>query len=73
MRDNQGAKSNSHSLPGRATDRVSTAADGGTMWRILARTRIDLIILDLMLPGTYGMDLLKRYRAKSEVRRLAEA
>ena len=26
-----------------------------------------LIILDLMLPGTYGMDLLKRYRQKSEV------
>jgi len=26
-----------------------------------------MIILDLMLPGTYGMDLLKRYRVKSEV------
>jgi two-component system response regulator MtrA len=26
-----------------------------------------LIVLDLMLPGTYGMDLLKRYRGKSEV------
>lgn len=26
-----------------------------------------LIILDLMLPGTYGMDLLKRYRLESEV------
>ena len=26
-----------------------------------------VIILDLMLPGTYGMDLLKRYRTKSEV------
>ena len=26
-----------------------------------------LIVLDLMLPGTYGMDLLKRYRQKSEV------
>jgi two-component system response regulator MtrA len=26
-----------------------------------------LIVLDLMLPGTYGMDLLKLYRAKSEV------
>ena len=26
-----------------------------------------LIVLDLMLPGTYGMDLLKIYRAKSEV------
>lgn len=26
-----------------------------------------LIVLDLMLPGTYGMDLLKRYRGRSEV------
>jgi len=26
-----------------------------------------VIVLDLMLPGTYGMDLLKRYRVKSEV------
>jgi two-component system response regulator MtrA len=26
-----------------------------------------VIVLDLMLPGTYGMDLLKRYRLKSEV------
>ncbi|MGD8605997.1 MAG: response regulator transcription factor [Myxococcales bacterium] len=26
-----------------------------------------VIVLDLMLPGTYGMDLLKRYRQKSEV------
>ena len=26
-----------------------------------------IIVLDLMLPGTYGMDLLKRYRTKSEV------
>ncbi|MGB5813283.1 MAG: response regulator transcription factor, partial [Polyangiales bacterium] len=25
------------------------------------------IVLDLMLPGTYGMDLLKKYRATSEV------
>ncbi len=27
----------------------------------------DLVILDLMLPGTYGLDLLKRFRADSEV------
>lgn len=26
-----------------------------------------VIVLDLMLPGTYGMDLLKRYRVRSEV------
>ena len=27
----------------------------------------DLVLLDLMLPGAYGMDVLKRYRAESEV------
>ena len=26
-----------------------------------------IVILDLMLPGTYGLDVLKRYRARSEV------
>lgn len=26
-----------------------------------------LVILDLMLPGTYGLDVLKRYRSKSDV------
>src|SRR5262245_12403280 len=28
---------------------------------------VDLIVLDLMLPGTYGMDMLKDLRAFSEV------
>lgn len=26
-----------------------------------------LVVLDLMLPGTYGLDVLKRYRAESDV------
>jgi len=30
-------------------------------------TEVDLVVLDLMLPGTYGMDLLKLYRQRSEV------
>jgi len=30
-------------------------------------TEVDLVVLDLMLPGTYGMDLLKLYRRRSEV------
>lgn len=37
---------------------------------VAARTDVagySLVVLDLMLPGTYGMDLLKRYRASSEV------
>jgi two-component system response regulator MtrA len=28
---------------------------------------VTLVVLDLMLPGTYGMDLLKIYRSRSEV------
>jgi two-component system response regulator MtrA len=28
---------------------------------------VTLVVLDLMLPGTYGMDLLKLYRSRSEV------
>ncbi len=28
---------------------------------------LSLVILDLMLPGTYGMDLLKLYRGRSDV------
>ena len=35
--------------------------------RTLQPDEYSVIVLDLMLPGTYGMDLLKRYRAKSEV------
>jgi two-component system OmpR family response regulator len=31
--------------------RVSTAADGKAMRKVLADSRIDLILLDLMLPG----------------------
>lgn len=35
--------------------------------RSLQPDEYSVVVLDLMLPGTYGMDLLKRYRAKSEV------
>jgi len=46
---------------------VSVAADGGEMWRVLNRNRVDLIILDLMLPGEDGLSLCRKLRADREI------
>ena len=45
--------------------RVSTAGDGRAMWQILADARIELILLDLMLPGEDGLSLCRKLRAES--------
>jgi two-component system, OmpR family, response regulator len=42
--------------------RVSTAADGRAMQKIVADSRIDLILLDLMLPGEDGLSLCRTLR-----------
>lgn len=47
--------------------RVSTAADGRAMRKMLADSRIDLILLDLMLPGEDGLSLCRAVRAESNV------
>src|SRR4051795_3128510 len=47
--------------------RVSVAGDGREMDRVLAESRIDLIVLDLMLPGEDGLSLCRRLRAASAV------
>lgn len=47
--------------------RVSTAADGRAMRKILVDSRIDLILLDLMLPGEDGLSLCRTLRAESNV------
>ena len=47
--------------------RVSTAADGRAMQKVLADGRIDLILLDLMLPGEDGLSLCRTIRAESDV------
>ena len=43
--------------------RCSVAADGKAMRGILADSRIDLILLDLMLPGEDGLSLCRTIRA----------
>jgi len=45
--------------------RVSAAANGRAMWQALEAGRIDLIVLDLMLPGEDGLTLCRTLRAKS--------
>ena len=47
--------------------RVSTAADGKAMRKVLADSRIDLILLDLMLPGESGLTLCRELRAQSRI------
>ena len=47
--------------------RVSAAADGRAMRKILADSRIDLILLDLMLPGEDGLSLCRTLRAESNI------
>jgi two-component system OmpR family response regulator len=47
--------------------RVSTAADGRAMRKVLADTRVDLILLDLMLPAEDGLSLCRALRADSRI------
>ncbi|HLJ64983.1 MAG TPA: response regulator [Stellaceae bacterium] len=47
--------------------RVSVANDGGGMRRHLGQNTIDLVILDLMLPGEDGLTLARELREASNV------
>lgn len=46
---------------------VSVAADGSAMFAALERQQIDLVLLDITLPGEDGFSLCKRLRATSNV------
>jgi two-component system OmpR family response regulator len=47
--------------------RVSTAPDGRAMRKALVDSKIDLILLDLMLPGEDGLALCRTLRAESDI------
>ena len=44
-----------------------TAADGTAMWAELARHPIDLVVLDVMLPGVDGLQLSREIRQRSAI------
>ncbi len=46
---------------------VSEAADGPTALRLLESERPDLVVLDMMLPGVNGLDILRRIRAAGDM------
>jgi two-component system, OmpR family, response regulator len=47
--------------------RVSDAGDGATMRTVLEREAIDLVLLDLMMPGEDGLSLARHIRQQSEI------
>lgn len=47
--------------------RVSTAADGNAMRQALVNNEIDLIVLDLMMPGDDGLTLCREVRSRSDI------
>lgn len=47
--------------------RVTAVGDGKAMERALLASGVDLIVLDLMLPGDDGLTLCRKLRAKSDI------
>lgn len=50
--------------------RVDTHSDGATALEAVARTAPDVVILDVMLPGKSGFDILRDLRAAEATRAL---
>src|SRR3569833_1919805 len=47
--------------------RTTVAPDGKEMRRVMERSRVDLIVLDLMLPGEDGLSICREVRLRSQV------
>lgn len=47
--------------------RVSVAKNGREMWQVVRDRQVDLLVLDIMLPGDDGISLCRQLREESEV------
>src|ERR1700732_4710838 len=47
--------------------RTTAVADGREMRRVMERSHVDLLVLDLMLPGEDGLYLCRELRSRSPV------
>src|SRR5499433_999993 len=47
--------------------RTSTAQSGAEMRRVMAQSPVDLVVLDLMLPGEDGLTLARSLREESDI------
>lgn len=46
---------------------VRPAGSAPELWNVMADTPVDVVVLDIMLPGTNGLDLCRQVRQKSDV------
>ncbi len=46
---------------------ATTATDGKDMWRVLETTSIDIIVLDIMMPGEDGLSLCRKLSADKKI------
>lgn len=47
--------------------RVSAVADGVAMFQAIENSRVDLVVLDIMMPGEDGLSLCRRLRATGKI------
>src|SRR5277367_534460 len=47
--------------------RTTAVAEGKEMRRVMERSRVDLVVLDLMLPGEDGLAICRELRTRSQV------
>lgn len=67
VEDDEVTRAKLHGYLEAAGYRVSEASDGQEMWKVLAEDPVDLLLLDINLPGEDGLDLTRQVRSRSDL------